>query len=113
MRTPSHKRPIHRRGTTNVYADLGYRAPESMLVKGQIVSKIAELVAERGMTEVEAATLLGIPQPDLSKMLHGQFRGFCLFTLMKCLTQLGQDVRIIVRHRRDGRKRGVLSVTFA
>lgn len=81
-------------------------------MKRQLVSKIAELVAERDMTESEAATLLGIPQPKLSKMLCGQFRGFCLFTLMKCLTQLGQDVRIIVRQREDGRRRGVLSVTF-
>jgi hypothetical protein len=32
----------HRRGTTNVYADLGYRAPETMLVKAHLVSRIAE-----------------------------------------------------------------------
>lgn len=50
----------HRRGITNVYTDLGYRAPESMLVKGQLVSRIAELLAERGMTQ--APVLLDIPQ---------------------------------------------------
>ena len=112
MKARSRKAPTHRRGTTNVYADLGYHAPETNLVKGQLVRKIAELVAERGLTETEVATLLGIPEPELSKMLRGQFRGFCLFTLMKCLTHLGQDVRIIVRPRNDRRRTGVLSVTF-
>ena len=76
MTTHSRKQAIHRRGTTNVYADLGYRAPESMLAKAQLVSRIVELLAERGMTQTRAATVLGIPQPKLSKILSGHFRGF-------------------------------------
>lgn len=53
------------------------------------------------MTEAEAATLLGISQPKLSKVLRGQFRRLPLCKLMKCVTQLGQDVQLIVRQRRD------------
>lgn len=113
--SPSRKHATHRRGTTNVYADLGYRAPESMLVKAQLVSRIAELLAERGMTQTQtqAATVLGIPQPSLSKMLRGQFRGFSERKLMDCLTQLGQEVQIVVRQRPDDRSTGAVSVTFA
>lgn len=103
----------HQRGTTNVYADLGYRAPEDMFVKAKLVSRIAELLAERGMTQAEAASLLGVPQLKLSRILRGQFRGFSLFKLMECLTQLGQDVQIIVRPGRDQSRTGVLSMTFA
>lgn len=113
MSPRSRKQPSHRRGSTNVYADLGYRAPESMLVKAQLVSRIAELLAERGMTQTQAATVLGIPQPKLSKMLRGQFRGFSERRLMDCLTQLGQDVQIVVRQRPDHRSTGAVSVTFA
>jgi predicted XRE-type DNA-binding protein len=91
----------HRRGSTNVYADLGYRAPGGMLVKAQLVSRIAELLAERGMTQTEAATVLGIPQPKLSKMLRGQFRGFSERKLMDCLAALGQDLQIVVRRRSE------------
>lgn len=90
MRASSRASAIHRCGTTNVYADLGYRAPESMLVKAQLVSRVAELLAERGMTQTQAATVLGIPQSNLSKILRGQFRGFPARKLMGCLTQLGQ-----------------------
>ena len=45
-----------------------------MRAKAQLVSRVAELLAERGMTEAEAATLLGISQPKLSKVLRGHFR---------------------------------------
>ncbi len=100
-------------GSTNVYADLGYRAPETMLVKAQLVSRIAELLEEKGMTQTRAATVLGIPQPKLSKMLRGQFRGFSERKLMDCLTLLGQDVQIVVRKRPDKRGAGAVSVTFA
>lgn len=65
-----------RHGYTNVYADLGYRTPENMLLKAQLASRIAELLAEKGLAQTTAATLLGVPQPKLSKMLRGQSGGF-------------------------------------
>lgn len=113
MTAHSRKQATHRRGTTNVYADLGYRAPESMLVKAQLISRIVGLLAERGMTQTQAATVLGIPQPKLSKILRGQFRGFSEGKLVDCLTQVGQDVQIVVRQRPDDRSTGAVSVTFA
>jgi predicted XRE-type DNA-binding protein len=53
----------HQRGCTNVYADLGYKSAEEMLVKAQLVTTIAEILTERGYTPTNAAALLGIPQP--------------------------------------------------
>ncbi|MBW4053643.1 MAG: XRE family transcriptional regulator [Proteobacteria bacterium] len=102
-----------RHGYTNVYADLGYRTPENMLLKAQLVSRIAELLAEKGLAQTTAATLLGVPQPKLSKMLRGQFRGFSERELMDCLTQLGQDVQIVVRKGPGNGGTGTVSVTFA
>ncbi len=113
MNAPSRDRAGYRHGNNNVYAGLGYRAPESMLAKAQLVSRIAELLAEKGLTQTTAATFLGVPQPKLSKMLRGQFRGFSERRLMDCLTQLGQDVQIVVRRRPDRRSTGAVSVTFA
>jgi predicted XRE-type DNA-binding protein len=103
----------NRRRSTNGYADLGNRASESMLVKAQLVSRIAELIAERGMTPIEAATLLNVPELKLSKILRGQFGGFSLYELLKCFTHLGYDVHIVIRPRPDKRSTGTLSVTFA
>jgi len=38
-------------GSGNVYADLGYADSEGMLVKAQLVAKIAEIVYRRALTK--------------------------------------------------------------
>ena len=108
--------PSHDVGTGNVYADLGIDDPEGMLVKAQLVAKIAEILEEQGYTQTKAAEILGVPQPKLSKILRGQFRGVSERKLMDCLATLGRDVDIVVHrasgHRRTAR-RGAVSVVFA
>jgi len=44
-------------GSRNVYADLGFADADEMLVKAQLVSKISEIIAERGYSQTEAAQL--------------------------------------------------------
>ena len=113
MKTRTHKNANHQSGSVNVYADLGYKSAEQMLVKAQLVTKIAEILAERGYTQTKAAALLGIPQPKLSKMLRGQFRGFSERKLMDCLTLLGRDIDIVVRVTPKRKGQGAVSVSFA
>jgi predicted XRE-type DNA-binding protein len=103
----------HEIGTTNVYADLGYKRADEMLVKAQLTTKIAEMLSELGYTQAKAAALLGIPQPKLSKLLRGQFRGVSERKLMDCLTRLGNDVEIVVRAAANRRRQGAVSVLFA
>ena len=62
-------------GTGNVYADLGYGNADEMLIKAQLVTKIAEIIRGKGITQTQAAQLLGMSQPKLSNLLRGQFRG--------------------------------------
>ena len=113
MKIHAAKSITHQRGSTNVYADLGYKAADEMLVKAQLVTTIADILAERGYTQTKAAALLRIPQPKLSKMLRGQFRGFSERKLMDCLTLLGRDVEIVVRATTKRKRHGAVSVTFA
>jgi len=100
-------------GSGNVYADLGIANAEEMLVKAQLASKIGEIVRHRKLTQARAAELLGIPQPKLSNMLRGQFRGISETKMIECLTRLGSDVEIVVRERDPERKAGHVSVVFA
>ena len=46
------------------------------------------------MKQVEVADLLGIRQPDVSKMLLGEFRQFAVERLLRFLVALNQDVEI-------------------
>jgi predicted XRE-type DNA-binding protein len=100
-------------GSRNVYADLGFANADEMLVKAQLVSKISEIIEERGYSQTEAAQRLGLPQPKLSKLVRGQFRGISERKLMDCLTRLGKDIQIVVREHASGRKVGHVSVVFA
>src|SRR5437879_283061 len=99
-------------GSGNVYADLSYADSEDMLVKAQLVIKIADIIRQRGLTQERAATLLGLTQPKISRLLKGQFRGISERRLLRCLTRLGRDVEIVVKptsRHRGGR----LTVHFA
>ena len=105
-------RVAHTPGSANVYADLGYPDADDMLVKARLVTKIAEILRERGLTQIEAGGIVGLPQPKLSQLLRGQFRGFSERKLIDCLTRLGRDVRIVVIDRARRRSKGTVSVVF-
>ena len=100
-------------GSGNVYRDLGFPDPEEMLIKAQLVSKIGEIIRKRGLTQVEAAKILGLAQPKLSGILRGQFRGVSERKLIDCLTSLGRDVEIVVKDAPRRRAGGKLTVVFA
>lgn len=97
------------KGSTNVYADLGRPDADEMLLKAQLADKIGALMKRRRMTQTQAAKLFRMPQPKISAMLRGQFRGISEDRMMRCLTALGQNVQIVVRPAREGTA-GVLSV---
>jgi predicted XRE-type DNA-binding protein len=80
----------------NVFADLGFRDADQMLVKAQHVTAISEVLTARQWTQQQASKVLGIPQPKLSKMLRGQFRGISEAKMMQCLTRLGRNIRIVI-----------------
>jgi predicted XRE-type DNA-binding protein len=91
----------HEIGSRNVFKDIGVPNAEEHLVKAQLVFKIDTIMKDRGLKQVEAAELFGIRQPDISKMLRGEFRQFSVERLMRFLVALNQDVEIVVKPHRD------------
>jgi predicted XRE-type DNA-binding protein len=87
-------------GDRNVFKDLGLPNADEHFVKAQLVFKIDTLIKERGLKQVEAADLFGIRQPDVSKMLCGEFRQFSVERLLRFLVALDQDVEIVVKPHR-------------
>jgi len=101
-----------REATRNVYAELGFKDAGTMLLKAKLVVKIAEILRERKWTQQEAAAVLGMTQPKLSKMLRGQFRGISEAKMLDCLVRLGREVKIVVGPERK-RGAGRLEVVAA
>ena len=94
------------RGSGNVFADLGRLDAETHLLKAELVTRIDKIIRQRGLKQVEAAKLLGLSQPDVSRLLRGDFREYSMERLLRLLTALGRDVEIVIREpvsRRQGR----------
>lgn len=90
-------------GSGNVFSDLGLPDADQRLLKANIVAELHRLIKEMGLTQVKAAKLLGIHQPDLSLLLRGDFDDYSAERLMKMLTVFEQDIEIVMRpHRNAG-----------
>ena len=98
-------------GSRNVFEDLGLPNAGEHLVKAQLVFKIDGIRKKRGLKQIEMARLLGIRQPDVSKMLRGEFRQFSVERLLRFLVALNQDVEIVVKPHRDRRNAPALNVS--
>lgn len=94
----------------NVFADLGLPDSEDRLLKAGIVAELHRLIKVRELTQVKAAKLVGISQPDLSHLLRGDFDDYSAERLMKMLTAFEQDIEIIVKPHRKAGQRG--RITF-
>ena len=105
--------PIIERSSGNVFADLDYPNPEEALAKSRLTRVIADILKQRGLTQTQAATLLGIDQPKISRLIRGQFREFSLERLIQFLGALDRQVDIIVRPAKGKRKKEYLNVEAA
>jgi predicted XRE-type DNA-binding protein len=89
------KAKVHR-GSGNIFADLGVSHPERVLARAQVMSRIAEIIAERGLTQKEAAKLLGLPQSKISCLMNGKLSMFSMDHLFEILNALGRHVEIVI-----------------
>ena len=101
----------HEIASSNVFQDIGVPHAEEHLVKAQLVFKIDTIMKKRRMKQTEAAALFGVRQPDISKMLRGEFRQFSVERLLRFLVKLDQDVEIVVRPHRSRRDAPALHVS--
>jgi predicted XRE-type DNA-binding protein len=97
------KLPAHTKGSGNIFADLGLPNAEEHQLKAALLVQIRRLIVDRQLTQTEAAKLIKMKQPDLSKLLRGHFKLASVEKLMLMLTALDQDVEITIKpHRKRG-----------
>jgi predicted XRE-type DNA-binding protein len=97
----------------NVFADLEVPEPEEALAKAELAMRICEIIAERGLTQRQAAKLLGIDQPKVSALVRGRLEGFSLGRLFRFLNALDRDVEIVVKPKGGRNKRAATRVIAA
>ena len=108
----STEHKVHR-GSGNVFADIGVVHPERMLARAQVMARITDILRERGLTQQQAATLLGIPQSKVSCLMNGKLSMFSLDHLFELLNALDRDVEIIIKPKTKVEKFATTQVLLA
>ena len=93
----------------NVFADLGFRNSKQELLKAKLTIEIYRLLKKRGLTQQQAATLLGTTQAQVSALMRCKPVSVSVGRLMEFLTVLGQDIEVTVKPA-GRRKAGDMSV---
>lgn len=98
-------------GSGNIFADMGLPNPGQELLKARLTLQIYSIIKDRGLTQAEAAKILGIQQPRVSSLARNRSGDFSVGRLIEFLTALGQDVAITVTPTR--KEHGEMSLILA
>jgi predicted XRE-type DNA-binding protein len=101
------------RGTTNVFADLGYPDAEERQTKLRLAYALNQIVEKQRLTQSQTATALNVNQPKVSALRRYKLEGFSVERLMTFLTALDRDVEIVVRKKPKSRSAARISVVAA
>lgn len=85
------------RSSGNVFQDLACKNAGEHYLKAKFALLINQLIQERNLTQVDAAKLLGVDQPKISRLTRGQLTGFSIDKLIAFLISLGQEIEVNVR----------------
>lgn len=96
--------------TGNVFEDMGMRDAEERHAKAEIARVIRKTIGERGLTQSNAAALLGVKQPDVSDLMRGKLSRFSRERLERFLNALDLEVRIQVGPRPNWKGRAGITV---
>ena len=72
--------------------------PDELLIKAELANQISELISERQVTQIEAAKILGISQPQISALMRGKLSDFSTERLFRFINALGSNVEIRIAH---------------
>jgi predicted XRE-type DNA-binding protein len=109
---PKAKRPKVEVSSGNVFADLGFKDAEARLLKANLATKIAQLVAKKGWTQAQTAERTALDQPKVSRLLRGQLSGFSAERLFTILNRLGHSVEVRISVKEKPRAKAHTRVTL-
>src|SRR5579862_6346230 len=89
----------------NVFADLGLPNADEELAKAELAFALRQSIQAKGLTQTDAAELLGTDQAKVSLLMNGRVSGFTFDRLVRFLNALEMDVRITVAPT-SGHRRG-------
>src|SRR5262245_50852901 len=88
-----------KRGSDNVFEDLGFSAREArhLMLRAKLLSALQQAIARKRIPQRKAARLLGISQPRVSNLLRGRIDLFSTDALVDLLARLGIEVQLSLK----------------
>ena len=84
--------PIFEESSGNVFADLGLKDANELFMRGKIGTQVIRILKQRNLKQREVSQLLGIPQPEVSHLMNGEFQRFSEEKLMLFLKRLDTEI---------------------
>ena len=109
-RQVTRKRQRPAASTGNVFKDLGFPDAGTELAKAQLAHRIVSVIEDQGLTQRQAAAVLGIDQPGISHLVRGNLKRFSMDRLFRLLNALGRDVEIVIKPKPPSRGHALVRV---
>lgn len=97
-------------GSENIFADMDLPNSEERLATAKLASTIHEIIQSRGLTQQQAAELMGTDQPKVSKIIRGRLTEFSTEWLLSRVLHMGLDVDILIHTETTEKRAGAISV---
>ena len=93
----------------NLFEDLDLPDADELFLKATLGFEVFQIIGKRKLTQAEAADVLGVKQPEISRLKKGKFNHYSVERLMTFLTRLNRDIefRIIPSESGAGKQRVV------
>ena len=87
------------KGSGCVFRDLGFSPVEAanLRMRAAMMNALIGHIERKGLTQAQAAKLLGVTQPRISNLMRGRIHLFSIDTLVKLLAAAGLHVDVRVR----------------
>jgi predicted XRE-type DNA-binding protein len=84
-----------------------------MNMKAHLATALGQIIEQRGWTSPQAASLLGLPDAQLSNILTGNFRTEDAASLVHYIARLGYNVQITIAKAAQPTGSGCVEVVSA
>ena len=80
----------------NVFSDLGFEEAESAILqmRAELMADLRLYIKKEGLTQHEAAALLGVTQSRVSDLVRGKWERFNLEMLIKLEARIGRSIHL-------------------
>ena len=101
----------HTLSSGNVFKDLELPNPDERLAKAKLAYKINRLIADKEMTQKEAADFLGLSRSKMTDLRNGRLKNFTIDHLFSLLGKpdCRIEIRVSPKSNRDSQEIGHLS----